>query len=106
MASRDLLLQGEEIQLPFYALLLDEENMAQALYLSIQDGEVKEKSALDGATLAMLRTAVRGRLLLLKRLLDEETPLPAWGDTETCRLCDMEGLCRREMWTEKFRSAS
>ena len=103
VSSRDLLLQGEEIQLPFYALLLDEENIAQALYLSIQDGKVTEKSALDPATLAILRTAVRGRLLLLKRLLDEETPLPAWGDTETCRLCDMEGLCRREMWAEPIR---
>ena len=106
VSSRDLLLRGEEIQLPFYALLLDEENVAQALYLSIQDGKVTEKSALDAATLAMLRAAVRKRLLLLKQQLDEETPLPAWGDAETCRLCDMEGLCRREMWTEKFRSAS
>ena len=106
VSSRDLLLRGEEIQLPFYALLLDEENIAQALYISIQDGKVTEKSALDAATLAMLRTAVRRRLLLLKQQLDEETPLPAWGDAETCRLCDMEGLCRREMWTEKFRSAS
>jgi len=104
VSSRDLLLQGEEIQLPFYALLLDEENIAQALYLSIQDGKVTEKSVLDGETLAMLRTAVRKRLLLLKKLLDEETPLPAWGDAETCRLCDMEGLCRREMWTEQIRS--
>jgi len=106
VSSRDLLLQGEEIQLPFYALLLDEENIAQALYLSIQDGKVTEKSALDITTLAMLRTAVRKRLILLKQLLDEETPLPAWGDTETCRLCDMEGLCRREMWVEPIRSTS
>lgn len=93
-------LQGEAIQLPFYALLLDQENIAQATYLALEDGDVREKTILDGQTLALLRTAVRERLISLKRRLDASAPLPAWGDMETCRVCEMEGLCRREMWAK------
>jgi ATP-dependent helicase/nuclease subunit B len=26
--------------------------------------------------------------------------LPAWGDTDTCRYCDMDGLCRKQAWQE------
>ncbi len=98
--SRDLVIRGENIQLPFYALLLEEENVAQALFLSLQDDEVTEKVVLDGETMAQLRAAVRQRMILLQRRLGEEAPLPAWGDAETCRVCDMEGLCRREMWLQ------
>jgi ATP-dependent helicase/nuclease subunit B len=96
--SRDLVMRGENIQLPFYALLLDEKNIAQAVFLSLQPGDVAEKVALDAETLARLRTALRQRLLLLKRQLEEAVPLPAWGDAETCAVCAMEGLCRRQLW--------
>jgi ATP-dependent helicase/nuclease subunit B len=98
--SRDLVLQGESIQLPFYALLLDGEVIAQALFLSLQDGEVAEKVVLESETIARLYEAVRQRMILLQRRLGEEAPLPAWGDAETCRVCAMEGLCRREMWLQ------
>lgn len=98
--ARDPVLRGEKIQLPFYALLLEQDDIAGAAFLALDDKDVKEKTALDGEALAMLRDAIRERLLLLKRQLDAGAPLPAWGDMETCRLCDMEGLCRREMWTE------
>ncbi len=100
--ARDLVDRGEKIQLPFYILLLEEENIAQALFLSLQDGIVTEKITLEGEMLAMLRTAVRNRLVLLTQQLNEETPLPAWGDAETCEVCDMEGLCRRGMWAEQI----
>ena len=102
----DLVIRSEKIQLPFYVLLLDEENIAQSLFLSLQDGEVSEKVVLERGRVAQLRAMVRERLILLKKLLDEETPLPAWGDAETCRICDMEGLCRREMWVQPPASTS
>lgn len=98
--SRDFVIRGESIQLPFYSLLLDEEIIAQALFLSLQDDEVAEKVVLERETIAQLRTAVRQRLILLQRRLEEETPLPAWGDADTCKVCEMEGLCRREMWLQ------
>lgn len=91
---------GEYIQLPFYGLLLEEEKISQAAFLMLDDEAVRERTTLSGESFAMLRTAIRERLLLLKRRLDEGAAMPAWGDMETCRLCEMEGLCRREMWAE------
>ncbi len=104
--SRDRVLDGENIQLPFYALLMEQEKISQAMLLALEDEDVKEKAVLDGETLALLCTAARERLMLLKRRLDAEAPLPAWGDMETCRLCEMEGLCRRELWVEPQPPAS
>jgi ATP-dependent helicase/nuclease subunit B len=36
-------------------------------------------------------------------MLDEitaGTPLPAWGDEDTCRYCEMDGLCRKQAWPD------
>jgi ATP-dependent helicase/nuclease subunit B len=104
--ARDAVLRGEKIQLPFYALLLEQDNIASAAFLALEDDAVKEKTALDGEALAMLRSAIRERLLLLKQQLDAGAPLPAWGDMETCRICEMEGLCRRELWSEPDAASS
>ncbi|MCR4300448.1 MAG: PD-(D/E)XK nuclease family protein [Sulfuricaulis sp.] len=95
---------GEYIQLPFYGLLLEEEKISQAAFLMLDDEEVRERVILSGESFALLRTAVRERLMLLKRRLDAGAAMPAWGDRETCRLCEMEGLCRREMWAEPLPS--
>lgn len=96
---------GESIQLPFYGLLLEEEKISQAAFLMLEDESVGERTILSGEPFAMLRIAVRERLMLLKRRLDAGAAMPAWGDMETCRLCEMEGLCRREMWAEPTPSA-
>ena len=101
--TRQQVQRGEKIQLPFYALLPEEGTVAQALFLSIGDGKVTERNKLEGETLQALKTAVKERILMLKRQLDAESPLPAWGDVETCNICDMEGLCRRGMWNEQIR---
>jgi ATP-dependent helicase/nuclease subunit B len=100
--TRQQVHRGEKIQLPFYALLLGDEKVAQALFLSIGDGEVTERNKLEGEILRTLTTAAKERILMLKQQLDEEYPLPAWGDLETCNLCDMEGLCRRGLWNEQI----
>jgi ATP-dependent helicase/nuclease subunit B len=105
VATRELIQQGEAIQLPFYSLLLEDDDSAQATFLLIQDGKIAEKSGLDRGALALLRTAVLERLMFLTQQLNEETPLPAWGDEEACRFCEMESLCRREMWTGQIQDA-
>lgn len=104
--ARDPVERGEKIQLPFYALLLEPDDVAGAAFLALDEEGVREKTALDGETLVLLRDAIRERLLLLKRQLDAGAPLPAWGDMETCRICEMEGLCRRELWSEPDTTAS
>jgi ATP-dependent helicase/nuclease subunit B len=72
---------GEQIQLPFYALLA-ETPVKQALYL-----QLTELSAQHGA-----------RLVTLYRQLRSGVPMPAWGDRLTCERCQMAGLCRKEYW--------
>lgn len=99
--SLDMVLSGEKIQLPFYALLLEQEKIARMAFLALDNETAKEKAPLEGESLTMLLGAIRERLILLKRGLEAETPLPASGDLETCRLCEMEGLCRREMWHDQ-----
>ncbi len=94
---KDSVASGEDCQLPFYSLLL-EENVTQALFLSLQRDGISDKTELSGEALFSLREKVKTRLLSLKQALDTETRLPAWGDAETCALCDMEGLCRKELW--------
>ena len=55
------------------------------------------------ATHEGLTQAVQARLQTLLTQLESGTTLPAWGDDDTCRYCDMDGLCRRQAWTEETR---
>lgn len=89
---------AENCQLAHYALLL-EEPVAQVAYVGLQADGVRDRVQLAGRELAELTAAAGARLLALKRALDAEAPLPAWGDAEVCRRCDAAGLCRREYWS-------
>ncbi len=92
---------GEAVQLPSYALL-SEALPARVEYLEL-DGKVATGSALQGAELATLTRAVQQRLETLLQDIVHGVPLPAWGDAETCRHCDFDGLCRKPAWTEPVR---
>jgi ATP-dependent helicase/nuclease subunit B len=92
---------GEAVQLPSYALL-SETLPARVEYLEL-DGKVATGSALQGAELATLTRAVQQRLETLLQDIVHGVPLPAWGDAETCRHCDFDGLCRKPAWTEPVR---
>ena len=91
-------LAGEQIQLPFYRLLLDK-TVTEALFLAL-DGGVKEVARLDGVALSQLSQATQERLQELQQALHQGQALTAWGDEKTCRHCAMDGLCRKEMWHE------
>lgn len=86
---------GEAVQLISYALLL--EDVDQVEYLQL-DQRVRTLTVLQGDELATLRAAVRERLIELLTAISKGTPLPAWGDPETCSHCRMAGLCRRQTW--------
>ncbi|WP_165873453.1 RecB family exonuclease [Parasulfuritortus cantonensis] len=81
---------GEDVQLPFYGLLA---GAAEAGLVALDDDRVElvalprplaEASAEEGARLAATLAA-----------LAAGAPLPAHGAPETCRRCEMRGLCRR-----------
>ncbi len=90
---------GENIQLPFYAFTL-EHAVTQALFPELSPTKVLDRVRIDGADLDMVITQVRDRLLALQAALEKTAALPAWGDDQICAYCDVQGLCRKEMWLE------
>lgn len=85
---------GEDVQLPFYALLW-QQPVASALFVGLErDG--------DGHPIAgdvnALAHAVRERLAALYDRMHEGDPLPAHGVDDVCQYCEVAGLCRRNHW--------
>lgn len=97
--DRDDVLHGESVQLPFYALLLDQHPVVtQAEFVKLERDKVSSPMVLANEELRTLSHAVGERLVQIMKQLRDETPAPAWGDANTCEYCKMEGLCRRTAW--------
>jgi ATP-dependent helicase/nuclease subunit B len=89
---------GEAVQLPSYALLQETLPHAVEYVLIGKNDKVVTGSRLDGDALAELAPAVLARLDEVLAAIERGTPLPAWGDADTCRVCEMDGLCRKPAW--------
>ena len=90
-------LQGETVQLPFYALLSEKIVQAEYLELGNPDG-VQSKVLLDKQEVEELSHQHRARLMQLINELSEHTLLPALGAGRVCEICDYQGLCRKSHW--------
>lgn len=97
--ARQALVTGEAVQLPSYALLVDDE-VAQLEYLQLGNAGVKAGAAIEGEPLRHLLTEVETRLRLLDDALRARAALPAWGDDKVCGYCEFRGLCRRDNWND------
>lgn len=96
---------GEDVQLPFYALLLQHHTarVTAAAYLGL-------KAQKKGKPLAVLPTAdldtASARLEAgitqdFNRIYAEQAPLYALGSEQgACRYCELRGLCRKDHWPE------
>jgi ATP-dependent helicase/nuclease subunit B len=92
---------GEDIQLPFYGLLLGD-GASAAAYVSFDRarddeggvGTVAPAQPFD-ALVGQVTARLRGDL---QRIADG-APLPAIGAEAVCAHCEMRGLCRRDHWT-------
>jgi ATP-dependent helicase/nuclease subunit B len=89
---------GEDVQLASYVLLADPPPV-RVEYLQV-DGEVRSRACLEGTQLEQLASAVGERLAGVLTDMEAGAALPAWGDADTCRYCDMDGLCRKLDWLE------
>jgi ATP-dependent helicase/nuclease subunit B len=96
--KREQVETGEAVQLPSYALLTDSLPV-QVGYLQL-DRKVSDTLSIQGAALDELATAVRERLVTVLAAIRAGTPLPAWGDADVCRYCEMDGLCRQQAWLD------
>ncbi|GAB4290509.1 MAG: hypothetical protein Kow0096_04020 [Thiohalomonadaceae bacterium] len=92
--------EGEAVQLPFYAMLSDTA-IAQVEYVALDSQDVVARATLQGNDLAALRDANAERLRTLFAEMAAGQSLPAWGDSRTCRWCDMAGVCRRAACDEE-----
>ncbi len=92
---------GEAIQLPFYALLAEQDSnkkVTQVAYLYIDNEQARIKAYLQEEQLEAIKQEVSDRLKLILNELIEGKAVPAWGDPSTCSYCEMEGLCRKTVW--------
>ncbi|MEW6646234.1 MAG: PD-(D/E)XK nuclease family protein [Pseudomonadota bacterium] len=98
--KEDEVQEGEAVQLPFYALLSNTA-LSQVEYVALDSKGVAARATLQGDELAALRDANAERLRALFAELAAGQSLPAWGDSRTCRWCDMAGVCRRAACDEE-----
>jgi ATP-dependent helicase/nuclease subunit B len=97
---RGLTRPGEDVQLPFYALLLGGE-AGSAAYLSFDRAGVGEPGVTavePPQPFGELTDAVERRLRADLQRIADGAPLPALGVDSVCRHCEMRGLCRRDYW--------
>ena len=93
---QELEVPGEDVQLPVYALLWGAP-VAEALFLSMERGEVREVG-LDH-DLPALAEAERDRLgRLFDALCTAGAGMPAQGAEPVCEYCEVRGLCRKNYW--------
>jgi len=102
---RKLKVAGEDVQLPFYGLLLRESQLASggvgAAYVAFDRGRdnasgvqmVAPSQPFEG-----LVDEVGTRLRTDLQRIADGAPLPALGRPATCEYCEMRGLCRRDYW--------
>ncbi len=91
---------GEDVQLPFYGLLL-EGAADSAMYLGFErarDGDSGIAPVVPTQPFAELSQAVGDRLRRDLQRIADGAPLPAIGAAAVCEYCEMRGLCRRDYW--------
>jgi ATP-dependent helicase/nuclease subunit B len=91
---------GEDVQLPFYGLLLARaaESAAYVSFDRARGGEAGVTAVAPPQPFGELVDAVGARLLGDLRRIADGAPLPAIGVESVCRHCEARGLCRRDYW--------
>lgn len=86
---------GEDVQLPFYALLWGEP-VDSALFLGMERDAIGDHPL--KADVNRLAADVGARLAKLHDAMHEGAALPAHGVDDVCQYCEVAGLCRRKHW--------
>lgn len=102
MLRRGLATEGEDIQLPFYGLLIGRQ-VGAAAYLSFDrarenDTGVKPVGLPRDQEFGEVVARLAERLPADLQRIAEGAPLPALGVEPGCNWCEMRGLCRRDYW--------
>jgi ATP-dependent helicase/nuclease subunit B len=98
--KRGLKSPGEDVQLPFYGLLLAG-RAQRATYVSFdraREGDNGVAPVAPPQPFDELVQAVGARLHGDLQRIADGAPLPAIGAAAVCEYCEMHGLCRRSYW--------
>ncbi len=87
----------DDIQLAFYAALLDADAHFGAAYLALDGADAPLAIAQPGVH-EHAQTMLQGLGAEWLRL-QQGAPLPALGESPTCDFCEARGLCRRDHWS-------
>lgn len=87
-------LPGEDTQLAFYGVLLQDDTL-QAAYLNLSEKEAKQV-AHEGVT--ETRDALIAGVLDDMQRISQGEPMAALGEGSGCEFCNARGLCRRDFW--------
>ncbi|MDD5240248.1 MAG: PD-(D/E)XK nuclease family protein [Sulfuricella sp.] len=96
--QKKLKMPGEDVQLPVYALLLQDAVVEAAFVPVDEEGEIK---AAPQEEIYALGKAVELRLRELFNAIYRGAPLPAQGSDQACAWCEMSGLCRKDYWSDQ-----
>jgi ATP-dependent helicase/nuclease subunit B len=99
---RALQAPGEDIQLPFYSLLLPRpaESAAYVGFDRAREDRAGVEAVVPPQPFDELARQVGERLRTDLRRIAAGAPLPAIGAEAVCGYCEMRGLCRREHWAD------
>jgi ATP-dependent helicase/nuclease subunit B len=87
---------GENVQLTAYALLM--KNVSEVGFLKLDKKKTDFSASARDTELQNLAAMNLTRLRELALSIRSGQGLTAWGDSQTCRFCDMAGLCRKQIW--------
>ena len=103
--KRGLRVPGEDVQLPFYGLLLRDSPLATgavgAAYVAFDRGRENSSGVqviAPSQSFEVLVDDVGRRLQSDLQRIADGAPLPALGAPAVCEYCEMRGLCRRDYW--------
>jgi len=104
IGNRDSVVNGESIQLPFYALSNNcritakhaEQEVIELAYLSLGNNGIRLKNTITGDELLELQQQTGKRLLSINEQLHNGREVIAWADEQNCEWCSMQGVCRRQ----------
>lgn len=103
VASNKEVENGEAVQLPFYAMLskANQQPVSRVEYLKLdRPGNVGSAATLAGEQLEEMMALTEQRLQFVMQQLQNGEGLPAWVDEQKCGWCEMQTICRRQVWED------
>jgi ATP-dependent helicase/nuclease subunit B len=102
--TKKSIMAGEQVQLPMYALLNESntsEKTSQVEFVAIGDNNtVRSNAVIKNEELEQLKIDHTERLQSFFQQLNQDAPLTALANHDTCKRCTASGVCRNSFWAQ------